>query len=325
MTAPIDWLLDGEPWIEYRTRRDLLGESEDEPRVRAARLEMLDDPRIKRIIEELSAWPGPAVSSHKSAGQLLHKLTFIADLGITIDDPGINTIVGRILGHQSPEGPFRVVMNIPSRYGGTGEDQLAWALCDAPLVAYALLKFGLQDEPRVVKAIEYLAALVRDSGWPCAVSPELGKFRGPGRKDDPCPFATLAVLKVLSEVGAYRDNVAVRAGTNALLELWSASLVRHPYMFFMGKDFRKLKAPFVWYDILHVLEVLSKFEWLSGDDRLLNMASVLRQKADQHNCFTPESVWTAWKDWEFGQKKEPSRWLTFLAWRIVSRLEPARA
>ena len=26
MHAPIDWLLEGEPWIEYRTRLDLLGE-----------------------------------------------------------------------------------------------------------------------------------------------------------------------------------------------------------------------------------------------------------------------------------------------------------
>lgn len=26
MNPPIDWLLEGEPWVEYRTRRDLLGQ-----------------------------------------------------------------------------------------------------------------------------------------------------------------------------------------------------------------------------------------------------------------------------------------------------------
>jgi hypothetical protein len=34
----------------------------------------------------------------------------------------------------------------------------------------------------------------------------------------------------------------------------------------------------------------------------------------------PESVWQAWQDWEFGQKREPSRWVTFLVLRINKRL-----
>jgi hypothetical protein len=91
-------------------------------------------------------------------------------------------------------------------------------------------------------------------------------------------------------------------------------------MFFMGTDFRKLKAPFVWYDLLHVLDVLSQFPWLATDPRLLDMADTLRQKADADGRFTPESVWTPWSEWEFGQKKVPSRWVTMLAWRILTRI-----
>jgi len=33
--------------------------------------------------------------------------------------------------------------------------------------------------------------------------------------------------------------------------------------------------------------------------------------------------WSAWEDWEFGQKRVPSRWLTFLAWRIIMRIQSA--
>ncbi len=94
-------------------------------------------------------------------------------------------------------------------------------------------------------------------------------------------------------------------------------------MFFMGTDFRKVKAPLVWYDLLHVLDVLSRFPWLADDARLLDMLAVLASKADDGGRLTPESVWMAWKDWEFGQKKVPSRWVTLLAWRIVRRLEVA--
>ena len=323
MNIPIDWLLEGEPWIEYRTRRDLLGQSEQDPLVRSARSAMLANAQVQNLLAELSGWPGTVISSHKSASQPFHKLTFSADLGLRIDDPGMTKIVARILERQSAEGPFQLPTNIPAHYGGAGQDQWAWALCDAPLIVYALAEFGLKGDPAVKTAIEYLAGLVRDNGWPCAVSKELGKFRGPGRKGDPCPFANLAMLKALSVIEELRDSHACQIGAETLLTLWSESSTRHPYMFYMGTDFRKLKVPFVWYDLMHVLDVLSRFSWLKNDSRLLDMLGILKDKADQQGCFTLESIWTAWKDWEFGQKREPSRWLTVLAWRIIRRVETA--
>ncbi len=321
MNAPVEWLLEGEPWIEYRTRLDLLGQPETDVKVKAARKSMLAHPQVRNLIRELSEWPGAVISSHKSASQPFHKLTFVADLGLKADDPKMDEAIARILKRQSPEGPFQLPMNIPTHFGGTGQDQWAWALCDAPLIVYALVKFGLKSEPAVKTAIEYLAGLRRDNGWPCAVSKELGKFRGPGRKDDPCPFANLAMLKALSELGEWRDSRACHVGADILLTLWEESITRHPYMFYMGTDFRKLKVPFVWYDFMHVLEVLSRFSWLRKDARLLDMLAILKSKADQQGRFTLESVWTAWKEWEFGQKKEPSRWLTLSAWRIIRRVE----
>ncbi len=315
MRLPIDWLLEGEPWLEYRTRRDLLGQGEEHPQVLSARASMLENKRIQNLLLELSDWPGKVIASHKSAGQPFHKLTFLADLGFTANDPGVDPIIRRILKHQSDEGPFQLPINVSS------QDQRAWALCDAPLIVYALVKFGLKDQPAVQKAVQYLVGLLKENGWPCVVSKELGKFRGPGRKADPCPFATLAMLKVLSEIEGYRDSSACRIGAETLLTLWSESTTQHPYMFYMGTDFRKLKAPLVWYDLLHVLDVLSRFPWLKKDPRLLEMVDLLKSKADRQGCFTVESMSTAWKDWEFGQKKEPSRWLTFLAWRMLKRVE----
>ncbi len=94
-------------------------------------------------------------------------------------------------------------------------------------------------------------------------------------------------------------------------------------MFYMGTDFRKLKVPLVWYDLIHVLDVLSRFPWLRDDPRLLDMLQVLKSKMDPQSRFTLESIWTVWKDWEFGQKRAPSRWLTLLAWRIMGRIETA--
>jgi hypothetical protein len=321
MHIPMDWLLEGEPYIAYRARRDLLAQPEDDPAVRSLRESMLTEPRVQDLIRGLSAWPGKVISSHKSAGQPFHRLTFLADLGLKCGDPGLDDIIGRVMAHQSTEGPFTLPTNIPQHIGGTGQDQWAWALCDAPLIVYALAGFGLADEPAVQAALDHLVGLVRENGWPCAVSKELGKFRGPGRREDPCPFATLAMLKALSQFASLRDSPASRSGVEELLTLWSASTERHPYIFYMGTDFRKLKAPFIWYDILHVLDVLSRFEWIRDDSRLRDMLSILKGYADLDGRFTAGSVWTAWKDWEFGQKKVPSRWLSLLAWRVITRLE----
>ncbi len=323
MKAPIEWLLAGEAWIQYRTRIDLLGQSEREPAVKTARKSMLADARIRQLLTDLSGWPGTVIASHKSAGQPFHKLTFAADLGMRADDPQMDKIIAKVIKHQSTEGPFQLPVNIPSHYGGTGTDQWAWALCDAPLVVYALAKLGLKSEARVRTAVEYLVKLERENGWPCVVSKELGKFRGPGRKDDPCPYATLVMLKALAEFDEWRESEACHTGAETLLNLWAESKDQHPYMFFMGTDFRKAKVPLVWYDIVHVLEVLSRFNWLRKDKRVRNMLAELRSKADADGRFTLESLWTAWKDWEFGQKKEPSRWLTLSAWRIINRLEAA--
>ena len=322
--VPVDWLLEGDAWVEYRVRRDLLGQSENEPEAASARGAMLADTRVAKLIAELSGWPGRVISSHKSAGQPFHKLTFLADLGVVVGDPGVDRIVSRILEHQSAEGPFQLPVEIPVRYGGTGREQWAWALCDAPLIVYALESFGLGSEPAVVAALEHLAGLVRENGWPCAVSKELGTFRGPGRKQDPCPFANLAMLKALAMSPALREGAACRSGAETLLGLWSESAERHPYMFYAGTDFRKLKVPFVWYDLMHVLEVLSRFPWLHRDARFLDMLGVLESKMDGQGRFALESIWTAWKDWEFGQKREPSRWLTLLAWRIIGRVRGSR-
>jgi hypothetical protein len=318
---PIEWLLEGQTWIEYRTRLDLLGQAEGDPEVKAAREAMLAEARVKNLVAELAEWPGTVISSHKSAGQPFHKLTFLADLGLRAGDPGMDRILELILAHQSAEGPFQLCSNIPTHFGGSGQDTWAWALCDAPLILYALAGFGLGGRPEVRAAAEYLAGLVRANGWPCAVSRELGKFRGPGRKEDPCPFANLAMLKALSGMEAYRDSPASHTGTETILSLWKESQSKHPYMFYMGTDFRKLKMPFIWYDLLHVLDVLSRYAWVRKDERFLDMLAILKSKADPLGRFTGESVWTAWKDWEFGQKKTPSRWLTLMAWRIMGRAE----
>lgn len=315
-----DWLLKGDPWVVYRTRIDLLCEDKKEQEVKKVYEEMLSHQKIKGLLSELKNWPGEVLSSHKSAGQLYHKLTFIADLGISKDEPEMEKITSRIFEHISEEGPFTLPTNIPKHFGGTGKDEWAWALCDAPILIYALSKIGFKNEPNVIRARNHILSLIRDNGWPCTVSKNLGKFRGPGKKEDLCPYATLVSLKMLLEFEELQNSEQVRIGAESLLQLWKESETRHPYMFYMGTDFRKIKAPYIWFDLLHVLEVLSKIASIKRDDRFIDMLNVLERKKEPDGKFKAESAWLAWKEWEFSNKKLPSQWITFLAYRIFSRV-----
>ncbi|HSP47807.1 MAG TPA: hypothetical protein VLN47_07010 [Clostridiaceae bacterium] len=309
-----------EPWVVYRTMVDLLDREETETEVLRVKKEMLRHPLVLGLIEELREWPGVVISSHKSAGQLYHKLAFLADLGITIEDDGMEEILSKVSEHVSEQGLFQLPMDVP-HHSGAMEKQWAWALCDAPLLLYSAAKMGMKDDADVRKGVDYLVSLVRENGWPCAVSEELGKFRGPGKKADSCPYADLVMMRLLALFPEYRKKKEARTGAECLLKLWDESESVHPYMFYMGTDFRKLKAPFIWYDILHVADVLSQFDFVIEDTRFLNMLQVIREKAGPDGSYTPESEWKAWKGWDFGQKKKPSAWMTFLVYRIMRRVK----
>ena len=321
MTDPIQWLLKSdEPWTRYRTLVDLLDRPEDDPEVRAARAEMLAHPQVQALIAEAATWPGRPLKRHNDASHPIYKFSTLADFGVRADDPGMGEIVGRVLAHQSPEGAFQTIVNVPKAFGGTGEDEWTWMLCDAPTLLYALLAMGLGDDPRVQRAVEHLAGLVDENGWRCVAAPELGKFRGPGRKADPCPIVNVYALKALAQVPELLDSPATRTGVEMLLWHWEHQTERKIYMFGIGTTFRKLKYPFVWYDVLHVVDVLSRFPFVHADPRFREMVETITAQADEDGRYTAGSMYRAWKGWSFAGKKHPSPWLTFLVLRVMKRI-----
>jgi hypothetical protein len=328
-TDSIQWLLESdEPWTRYRAMVDLLDRPENDPEVQSARAEMLAHPQVQALIVEAATWPGYPLKRHNDASHPIYKFSTLADFGLRAADPGpaLSEVEGMaagikaVMAHQSPEGAFQSLMNIHKRYGGTGEDTWSWMLCDAPTLLYALLAFGLGEDQRVERAVEHLVGLVDDNGWRCKAASELGKFRGPGRKDDPCPIVNIYALKALSQVPRLLDSPATRTGAEMLLWHWEHQSERKVYMFGIGTDFRKLKYPFVWYDILHVVDVLSRLPFVYTDPRFQEMEETITAQADENGRYTASSMYKAWKGWSFADKKTPSPWLTFLVLRVQRRM-----
>jgi hypothetical protein len=127
------------------------------------------------------------------------------------------------------------------------------------------------------------------------------------------------MLKLLAQMPEWHSRQVVKTGVEVLLSLWEERRERRPYLFAMGTDFAKLKAPQLWYGILHVVDTLTQIPWALEDKRPQEMMGVVERKAGCEGKYTAESVWMDWKEWEFGQKKEPSRWITLVAHRLLGR------
>jgi hypothetical protein len=312
---PSDYLLDqSEPWVAYNTLVNLLGRSPGDPEVAEQKRSLVEHERVIGLVEECLGWPGEPLKRHNDASHVIHKMGLLADFGMTIDDAGIGEIVDRVLQHRSDEGSLQSNLLIPKHFGGSGEPSMEWMLCDAPILLHSLLSMGV-DVSRVEGAVRHLVSVVDENGWRCRGSTGM---RGPGRKDDHCPYANLVSLKALSLVPSLLDSEACRRGIEAQLSHWENRAGRKIYMFGIGSTFSKLKYPNVWYDILHVVDVLSRFSYAREDARFREMLEAVYAKQRDEGFFVPESVFRAWKGWSFGQKKGPCPWLTYRV-ALISR------
>ncbi len=301
-----------ESWVRYCTLINLIGEKSHQVDIDYARNEMLESPLIKQILDESATWPNPPISRHNDAKHPLHKLAFLADWGLQVGDLRIDEIIKRILAYQEIDGSLQ--SNIEINIGQLEQPpRRGWLLCDYPTLLYALLSFGASGK-RVDSAAEHLAELVDENGWRCRGN--LG-FRGPGRKTDPCPYANLIALKALS-LSKWRDSDEVALGVESQLAHLEEG-VKH-YLFGVGSDFYKLKYPNIWYDCLHVADVLSRIPVAREDLRFKMMWMKIIEKQGSDGGFIPESIWKAWINWSFGQKKQWSPTLTYRIALIDKRL-----
>jgi len=320
MTNIEKWLIHSEPWVVYNAKLNLMNNDKQEFLTEAYN-SILSHSLVKGIIKKLLQWPYEELNNHKKAGHPNHLLSFLAEIGLTSKTNEIKEICEKVLANISEEGIIESYIKVPAHFGGSGNAEWTWMLCDAPILLFSLQKMGYSDDIRVKNCMDKLINMIFENGWRCTVSKKLGKFRGPGRKEDPCPYTNLIMLKALSaspEINHYKK--AIEIGIETILSLWETRRDNHPFIFYMGNDFCKLKFPFVWYDILHVVYVLSHFETARKDNRFKEMANLIFEKKNEEGKYLSESVWQSWKEWDFGQKKVASPTLTYFVYLIKKKL-----
>ncbi|MHA1733591.1 MAG: hypothetical protein ACTSU5_16710 [Promethearchaeota archaeon] len=159
-------------------------------------------------------------------------------------------------------------------------------------------------------------------GWKC--EPGLGTgFRGPGRKDDICPMAVVDALRGYWALpGDERPENLVGAG-KTLLGCWTARSEHKPYMFGHGRNFRRPRPPFFWYNVGTVLDATSHYPELVGTRAFRELLAVARLAFRPDGTVVPGSIYTFFKGFSFGQKRESSPWETLFLARVFKRAADA--
>ena len=320
----ISWLLSsGEPWVRYNTLVDLVGAGPSDPEARSAYRALQDHPRTAALIEALDPWPQPQpLKRAYDPKDSLWKLQTLADFGLRRDDERIAALAERVFAAQAEDGGF-----LHGGFDHTHSWDARPYICIAHVMTYALARFGYarltQDgspdgDPRLERAYDQLLAWQRlDGGW------HPNRLNLPGEKGETepsCPFGTQNVLRALSAHPILRESKAAQRGAGYLLECWKRRAEPHrPVGFGIGSDWGKVTYPFVQYGLLKTVDTLAQLPALAGESRFRELVGVLESKRGEDGLWRAESASKAWSEFDFGQKKAPSPWITFLAERAIAR------
>jgi hypothetical protein len=296
-----------EPWVVLNTRLDLLGQSEDDSEVRSAYAALKKDGKVGELLDEVKIWPQPQrLGRAYDPKDSLWKLSMLADFGLKRDDKRVASVAEKVFDNQAAE-PAP-----PGFLHGGFDHTKSWDkrpyICISHVMTYALARFGYLDDPRLGRAYEYIAEWQRkDGGW----HPTEACQAGHEREDDPsCPFGTVNVLRAVAANPSMREGEVARRGVENVLELWERRA-----------EPNRLQYPFVQHQLLKTVDTLSNFPAALKDSRFGEMLDAVVEKQTEDGTFKPEGVNKPYAEFDFGQKKAASPWLTFIIARASLRHE----
>jgi hypothetical protein len=328
---PVPWLLDSdEPHAVWATLTGVLGLPPDHPDVESAHASLVRDASVRTLVDQLPAWDaGKDVTGHHSPEFLPNRLNLLADMGVKAGDFGrVEALVDGMLAQQDARGRFHAA----GPDTGRPKPESGSLLCDTNVVADVLLRFGRGGQRGVVRALERmtadLAATPQGRAWQC-VPEQRVFFRMPGRGADVCPQVTLEGLRAFSQLPREKRPPRIAEAARTPLEVWRRRTGERPYDFGHGYQFKSVKWPNFWYDVLWVLETVGRYPelWRGPRARSEDRRSVAELAAcliaynfDGDGRVTPRRVYRGFTDFSFGQKHDPSPFATSRCLIALSRV-----
>ena len=183
----------------------------------------------------------------------------------------------------------------------------------------ALIRIGYVNDPRVWKALDWLAKIQNnDGGWLCPY------WRAHVKDTHGCFYGTICSLEAFSEVTRVmlteKMERAIESGAEFLLMHRLFRADHHNYEV-IKQSWLKLGFPWFYeYNILRGLDVLSKLGYVD-DERLNDAVQILLQKRSQDGKWILESTPSGRMQTNIETRGKPSKWITLIALRVLRRLQ----
>ena len=308
-----DWLLEEEnPSIRYRTMQELQELPESDPNLPLAKKQISSYQPVKNMLEAMHPegyWEQINPRSKKAYGKDVEYmrdtthfiLAYLAELGMTREDPKIEKAANRYLSLQQPDGDF--LRHFSCLYG---------------LNIRTFMLLGFKDDPRLKKTIDLMKKSIRyDNGYLCDTHE--GK-----RKRRPVKSCVRGSAKVLYSLGE-------------LPELWEESFSKKIVEYFLNRnilykttnpkiyvrnDAGLTMFPFYWgFGLIDVLLPLAKMGY-GHDPRMESAWNVLARHKTEEGKYILDGNWKS-KYWKIEKRGLVSKWITFYAYLCLKYKEKA--
>jgi hypothetical protein len=324
----IPWLLEPQDaGVRYLALRDLLELSPEDHQLKSARKSAHKDGPIAAILAKMNTegyWvkPGPGYNPKYSA--TVWSIILLAQLGASVnEEKKIAHACKYLIDHALAQGgQFTMIASgAPSGTADCIQGNLLWSL----------MEMGYED-PRLKKAYEWMARTVTGDGIARMEQKDAplryyaGKcgpnFACGANNKYPCAWGGVKVMLAFSKLPIEQRAPLIRKAIHQGVDFFlSVDPVTAAYPTGWADkpsgNWWKFGFP-VFYvsDILQIAEALVNLGY-SADPRLSNTLNLIREKQDSEGRWLLEYDYTG-KTWiDFGKKKQPNKWVTLRALRVL--------
>lgn len=328
---PLPWILaSDEPYARWAALRLVLERAHDDPAVISAHDQLLADPHVQWLADALPHQQGTAEDATRQAAFAPNRLGLLADMGVGPGDfEPVDRSIDALLELHDHGGLFADV----DGHAGRPKPETGSVLCDTIAITDVLLRFDRADDVRVRSAVARITHDMQRTGqgigWRCQPVVKEPLFSRQSRAVDACPQISLEGLRILSRLPAAERPRRWLEAARTPLEAWRRSATERPCGFGHGFQFKSVRWPNFWYDVLSVLDAVGRFpELWSGprsraEDRraIAELAACLIEyNMDPDGRVTPRRAYPGFERFSFGRKTGPSPFATAHALLALSRV-----
>jgi len=322
---PLPWLLEpSAPGVRYLALRDLV-HAPKPGALRLARKAAHEEGPIAAVLQKMNKagyWAAAGPGYNPKYRSTVWSIIVLAQLGASAkEDARIRQSCAYLLDHGLTDAGQFSASGAPSGTADCMQGNLCWSM----------LELGY-DNPRLEKAFDWMARTVTGEGIApmtdrnATVRYYAGKcgptFACGSNNKLPCAWGGVKVMLALSALPRERRTPLVKRA------------IRHGVDFFFGVDPAGAAYPsgyagkpsgnwwkfgfpvFYVTDLLQLVEALVALGY-GGDPRLAHALQVIRDKQDPDGRWSLDYDYTG-KTWvNFGEKKQPNKWVTLRALRVL--------